>query len=203
MAKAEFIHNLRIARDFFVHRVQTGQPALDPAKVETQLAQATIWLTPSSMRGFDLRDFPELAPKARTQLRDNVEHFLRVAEQVPPTKPATPGQAREAMAAFRRVIDILDPYLPIDAQRQRIREVLEQVRFPAFVRNWEFEPREDSTGDPAVWVWVYVDDKVAEQEDFPKLAGEVRQLIRDALAAAGIMRWPYIRFRTPAEQRAM
>lgn len=58
----------------------------------------------------------------------------------------------------------------------------------------------DATGAPAVWVWVVVDDAAAASENFPTVAAEIRDAIRDVLHQAGIDRWPYVRFRTRSEE---
>lgn len=203
MAKLEFLQNLKTARNLFFHRVRTDHPALDAKKIAGQLERAAIWLTPSSVRGFDLRDFPELSAPIRNQLKDNIDRFVQVAKRVPPTKPAEPQEIKEAMTALLKVIEILNPYLPSGGELQKVQEALQRIKYPNFVRNFEFELRTDSTGDPAVWVWVFVDDSAAQREEFTEMGSEVEERIRNALSEAGITRWPYVRFRTPAEQRAL
>jgi len=138
-------------------------------------------------------------------LKQNVERFLRVAEQVPPTKPATSSQVKEAAAAFRAMLKTLEPYLPTDDETQQIRKALRSISFPKnVVLTWTFEVGADSTGDPAIWIWVIVDDQAAKHEEFfTKTAREVEGEIRAALSAAGVARWPYIHFRTGSEQRAL
>lgn len=203
MAKLDFLRNLKTARNLFVHRVRTDRPAPDPKKVEGQLQRAALWLTPSAVAGFDIRDFAELPSDAQTRLQENIERFARAAKQVPPTGPATPQQIKDAMPAFLKVLELLNPYLPADGEAKQIREALEGIKFPQFVLNWEFELGPDSTGEPAVWVWVIVDDAAGEEEGFTKAALKLEEQIREALLAAGVARWPYVRFRTATEQRAL
>ena len=38
---------------------------------------------------------------------------------------------------------------------------MKQVKFPKEVLTWDFEIGQDSTGDPAVWIWMVVIDSVA------------------------------------------
>lgn len=68
---------------------------------------------------------------------------------------------------------------------------------------WEYELGSDSTDDPAVWIWVFVNDATAQRADFTEMTTQIRRKIRDALSSAGIERWPYINFRTSSEQRAL
>src|SRR5512135_1786598 len=104
MAKEDFLQNLTIARSLLTHRVQTDSSCLDPHWTEDRLNSAAIWLTPSAVKGFDVREFRELSPGLRTELKENVERFLRVAKQVPPTKPPTTEQLKEAKTALEKVL---------------------------------------------------------------------------------------------------
>ncbi len=188
MAKSEFLQNLKTARNLFFHRVHTDHPGLDPNTLQAQLARAAIWLSPSAVRGFDVRDFPELSSDTRSQLKENVERFLRIAKQVPPTKPATNEQVQEAMTAFLKVLEILNPYLVTGSEIKQVRAALEGIEFPKEVLTWEYELGADSTGDPAVWIWVFVDDASAEREDFSAVAARVRRKIQEAIFGSGIAR---------------
>jgi len=203
MAKQDFLMSLRTARNLFAHRVQTDHPSLDPQKLEGQLSRAAIWLTPSAVKGFDIREFQELPPELRTELKDSVEQFVRVANDVRPNEPATNEQISEGMSAFRRMIELLQPYLPTQGELEQVRDALESVQFPEFVLSWDFELGEDSTGDPAVWVWVIVRDDAADRPDFTKVSTGVEWKIREAFVAKGLGRWPFVRFRTASEQRAL
>jgi hypothetical protein len=203
MAKMKFLKNLNTARHLFWNRVNTSRPARDPATVESQMDRATSWLTPSSVRGFDIRDFAELPPAAKTDLQTGVERFRQVAKQVPPTQPANATQTQEAMTALLQVFEILNPYYFPGDESQRLQEVMESLALPEWVLTWEFEFRFDFSGDPAVWIWIIVDDQAAAREDFMQQSREVREKLRTSLWAAGIQHWPLIHFRTAGDQRSL
>jgi len=203
MAKTEFLHNLKTARNLFFHRVQTDGAGVDPQNVEAQVARAAIWLTPSSVKGFDVRDFRELPEESRRELVENVDRFLQVARKTASARPPTAAQVTVGMGAFLKVLNILAPYVKAEAELTQVRSALENLRLPKSVLTWNCELGADSTGDPAVWVWVFVDDQAAHETDFPEMAAEIERKVREALAAAGITRWPYVRFRAAAEQRAL
>jgi hypothetical protein len=80
MARGDFLRDLRMASNLLGHRVHTNVSGLDPHWLENQLVRAGLWLTPSAMGEFDKREFPELLPERRTELRDNVERFIRVTK---------------------------------------------------------------------------------------------------------------------------
>jgi hypothetical protein len=136
-------------------------------------------------------------------LQEAVAAFLQVARQVPPDGPATLEQIQAGMAEFRKILDVLGPDLPDFWGTGPVREALERVRFPDFVVNWIFEVGDDSTGDPAAWIHVFVKDEVADRPDLVEDTTEIRRRIRLALNDAGIARWPYVRFRTASEQRSL
>jgi hypothetical protein len=57
----------------------------------------------------------------------------------------------------------------------------------------------DSSGDPALWVWVIVKDEAADSH-FSEKAATIREQVVAVLEDARISRWPYVRFRTESEQ---
>jgi hypothetical protein len=70
---------------------------------------------------------------------------------------------------------------------------------PTFVRDFSLTLDHDLDGDPAVFLWVVIDDDAFERPDFFEQRDEARKWITDALAAEGIERWPYLRYRGVAE----
>jgi hypothetical protein len=203
MAKAEFLQNLRTARNLFFHRVQTDHSELDPRSIESQLSAGTIWLTPSSVKGFDPRDFRELSPERRDELKRLVDRFSRVARQVPPSKSPTREQVQEAAEPLLQVMEILRPYLISPGEPEKIRDVLKRIPYPPFVLTWDYVIDLDSTGDPGVWIYIFVDDDAPKAADFHTETNEIPRRIRTAFADAGIDYWPYVRIRTASEQRAL
>jgi hypothetical protein len=82
--------------------------------------------------------------------------------------------------------------------------VLAAVRpqFPPFVHDAVFQLRTDHTGDPAVWIWLILDDEtdVEERAVQDALIG-VQRAIHDRLMASGVDRWPFISVRTRTDQQ--
>ena len=105
LAKRDFLTNLRIARNLFVHpRVDADSavPVIDTAAIADRLVSAALWLTPRAVAGFNAADFPELGPDRQAELLTAVQDFLAVATQVPPDKPATKEQYGNASVAFAK-----------------------------------------------------------------------------------------------------
>ena len=204
MARQEFIDNMRAARNLFAHskRLVEGLE-IDPQTLENRIARAAIWLMPKSVRGFDANDFPKLAPERQHELSEAVREFLAAANEVPVKDLPTPDQIARGSAAFEKIIEILDPYLSMHPEAQRIQEALETVEFPYPVANWDYKIGENHVGDPAVWVTIFVDERVNPARKLGRFPLELTHEIRHAFSDFKIDRLPYIRMGGVFEQMAL
>ncbi len=200
--KKEFLANFRIARNLFAHPQFTINGAGDGAALE-RLIRSAIWLTPKSVAGFNADQFTELGPDRQRNLDAAVKRFSEVAVQVPPDAPATDEQFHEAAGAFAKMLEILEPYVPIPDEARKVENALAEVgkEFPAWVLNWDYELGSDSDDLAAVWVNVYVDDRTASAGQLGRYASEWTTKVRKSLTAAGVDRWPYVRVRTGREHK--
>jgi|ERR1700722_7310586 hypothetical protein len=83
------------------------------------------------------------------------------------------------------------------AEAKRIRAIVNRHKFPGGVLTWNAEYGEDSTGDPAIWIWFhYRDEDGISQDKIHELTDFVRS-VRSDLLEAKIGRWPYVGFRNP------
>src|SRR5436190_6187422 len=129
MAKQDFLPNFRIARNLFAHqRVESDGSNLDQAALERRLGRAAVWLTPKSVKGFNADDFPELGVDRQRELQAAVQDFLEVAKVVPPKEPATPEQLSKGKAAFAKMLEILQPYVPAPPEGAQVEEALKGVQ---------------------------------------------------------------------------
>jgi len=133
LAKRDFLGNLRVARNLFVHpqRVEADSASVDTAAIADNLVRAAIWLTPRSVAGFNADDFPELGSVRQAELQTAVQSFRAVATQVPAGKPATREQFGNARIAFARILEILAPYLPVPDEAERVEAGAPKCRLPA------------------------------------------------------------------------
>lgn len=78
-----------------------------------------------------------------------------------------------------------------------IKAALSELRdLPTPVNSWLVETGLDSTDDPAVWVWVILED---EDADF-QTRSQLRKIVqRKVLSEAHDMSWVYVRFRGASE----
>ncbi len=200
-SKETFLANLGIARNLFIHaRPETDGPTMDPASISDALTRGALWLTPKLLEGFNAADFPELEGDTHALLLDAIQAFTIVAREVPADKPPTNEQYGKAAVAFIAILKILGPYLSTPEECKKVEKALRNVTFPPWVVNWDYELGSSHEGDAAVRVIVFAEENVA-RSDYGRFTSQIIPMIRQALAAEGVSRWPYIRLRTAMEYK--
>lgn len=200
-SKEKFLANFRVARNLFFHpRAEADSLTFDVASVSDASTRGALWLTPKWVEGFDVADFPELKADQQAELLNAVQRFKAIASEVPADKPPTKEQYGNAASAFVAILSILNPYLPIPEESKRVEKALRSVPFPPWVVNWDYELGSSEEGDAAVWVNVFAEGNVA-RSDYGRFVPQIIPMIRQALAAEGVGRWPYIRLRTSVEYK--
>jgi hypothetical protein len=85
------------------------------------------------------------------------------------------------------------------AEAKTIRQVLLKRPLPESVRTFRIEFGTDSTGDPAVTIWLIVDD---DPNPPKRVLDQVTRFVSETesdLIDSGLRHWPYIRF-SPASE---
>ncbi|MFY9340970.1 MAG: hypothetical protein WAT39_00680 [Planctomycetota bacterium] len=83
----------------------------------------------------------------------------------------------------------------------QIRKKLEALRgLPAKVRAWRIKDGEDNLGEPAIWVWVTLDDADLSEPNRDQIRESVRAAVRNMAKPAPS--WVYVRFRGASEDAA-
>jgi hypothetical protein len=182
MAKQQFLGFLRVARNLLAHqRVHADNAPVDTKPADGVINRADIWLTPKSVQDFDIGDFPELNQDQQLQLENAVREFLHVARQVPPKEPATAEQTRQATMPFKRILEILTPYLPTSQEKWQVEAALKRVEFPPWLASWDAEFASDDDGNPEVWIDIYVDERTFPRDQAGRFASRLAALIQQAL----------------------
>jgi len=203
MSKREFLDDLRLTRNLFVHGAVTAAVRrLDPAALAQALTRAAIWLTPSAVTEFRADDFRELGPDDQPALAEAVQEFDRVAKEIPPDGAATGRQFVEASAALEKILEILGHYLPSHEEPARVRAALAGLDYPNWVLNRDYEFGSDEDGAPTVRVTLYADEGAIPPDQLGRHALEMVPKLRAALTAARISRWPFVRMRARRAYKA-
>ena len=84
-----------------------------------------------------------------------------------------------------------------------IRRVLDQAHISDRVDHYVVATGEDSTGDPAVRIWVILEDAYGESPDLESSSTRIERQIFGVLRNSGVDMWPYVHFRTRTEQAEM
>jgi hypothetical protein len=162
------------------------------------------WLTPTTVHGITDIDFVTLRSAPRRELFRRVEQFRSIALAAPNVDPARTADARAALTA---IWEILLPYRR-PRESETVRTVLLQAWEDEHVRDWiptfDYQLAADSTGDPAVRIWLVLEDGVPI--DDPETRARLRRLERlfhARLQEAAVERWPYVGVRTRSEVGAL
>ena len=83
------------------------------------------------------------------------------------------------------------------ATAEAIESALAELReLPAQVSSWQVETGPDATDDPAVWVWVMLEDEEVDFQTRSRLREMVRNQVRHETNDGS---WVYVRFRGASE----
>ena len=203
MALRDFWISIRTAARFLSPNVITDSSECDTQQIAVALQHACIWLTPKSVEGFDEQDFDFLTDEDRQQLTRHIDKFITVARQVPSDAPASREQIHAALPPFLDILDIMRPDRYADIEALRIGKRIEQElgnQIPVWIQEMRFESGKDASGDPALWIWVEMDDAAATREDFSQNTRRVRSMIIDCVRRLDVPYWPYVRFSTVSER---
>lgn len=179
----------------FIHYVESALGRLE----------AGGWLNVAAVQGLTDIDFVTLPPARREELFRRVEQFRDVARLPQPDA----GQRAVAREALTRIGELLHPYRTPESRRvldtlwgawqeEAVRDVRQWI--PTF----DYQLGEDSSGEPAVWVWLILNDDVdIEAADTRGGLSRLRLLIHARFQDAGIDRWPYIGVRSCSDVREL
>ena len=83
------------------------------------------------------------------------------------------------------------------ATAEAIESALAELRgLPAQVSSWQVETGPDATDDPAVWVWIMLEDEEVDFQTRSRLREMVRAQVRCETNDGS---WVYVRFRDASE----
>jgi hypothetical protein len=201
MAIEEFWRNVRRTENWIGLRIESSpEPEQD---IEANLRGARYWLKPGGVWGYDPADFNFLSEAERSRLEEGVKGFRRAAESIPGRAMATVEQYKEGEAGFRKILEIVRPEKYRDVDAFVIGKKIEGLigrEIPEWVRGMTFEAKNDSIGDPALYITVLADDDAMADNVLRENSRFVDDLLTGAARAACPDRWPYVWFRVVSGQ---
>ncbi len=203
MPVAEFLTHFRAASLFLQPwKYDDGAPPT-PEQLADARKYAHLWLTTDAVQGFDISGFYGLSADQRRDIEGLIEGFRAVAAQVPPGGQPTDEQVRQARERFLAIYRVVGKYLFHEVSQEvipAIEHTLAEDWVPDFVVRYDCEVGTDSTGDPAVWVWLIVTDEATKDDRVFQSLGPLRNAIMQSLRARGVDSWVYLSVRTVSEQ---
>jgi hypothetical protein len=83
----------------------------------------------------------------------------------------------------------------IEDEARTIDTIVNGRPWPAAIKGYEVVFDVDATGDPAVRVWLDVDDDLDPPDDKIKELGRFRRGLETTLLEEGLSHWPYVSYR--------
>jgi hypothetical protein len=204
MALHDFWNNVRIGAKLFAPEFIADAPRLDADAIERMLGKTAHWLNARSVAGFDEVEFSCLTDTDRSRLANLVADFRAAASTVSPTVPTSDDTLAKALPLFRDIVGMLEFDRYGDAESFRLGKLIERELEPSRppeLAELRFRTGLDHTGDPALWIWAFLSDDVSERdEDFLGAAQRLRDLLDPVARQVARDRFPYISFRSLAEQ---
>jgi hypothetical protein len=204
MALDDFWMNVRTAARLPVPQSLVDSPQLDAEAIDRALRITTAWLSPSAVAGFFEQDFSFLTDAERVRLAELHRDFLAAVTKKSQTALPAGDLIEKALPIFRGIVLALEYDRYGDPTAFRLGKLIEKAiaaRRPPELAELRFNTGSDHSGDPALWIWAFLSADVSDSDEkFLETAQELRDLLDPAARQVSPDRWPYISFRSMAEQ---
>ena len=77
-------------------------------------------------------------------------------------------------------------------ERELAEKIVNEVTLPPEIQRREVRSGRDSTGDPALWIVLWVDPKFQFSEEKAKILYRAAEEVQDRLMAGKLSRFPYV-----------
>ena len=93
--------------------------------------------------------------------------------------------------------------LVMEDEQRMIDRIIKATPWPDYIKGYEVAFGVDHDGDPAVRIWLEVEDDLAPSKEKMKVLGAFRSAIADAILAEAPTHWPYVSLRAlrPVKQK--
>ncbi len=205
MAREDFLLYLDQAAGAASPRQAKNGVRLDPTRIEELLRKDghTQWLSRRTVKGFDPKDYANILSDVELEnLKRDVAGFGKVAESLGGKQKTTDQQIEDGLPHFLSMLNIMSPFLDGFNEYKTLKVALKQEKLPSYIKDFAVSVGEDWTGDPAIKIWVIIDDDAAD-ESFYKGVSDLGGEIEEILESVNSGRHTFIYFRTFSEQREL
>jgi hypothetical protein len=203
MALQDFWINVRTGSGLRTPEYVGDSSPIDAGTIEGSLRRQDRWLTPRAVGGFNEADLTFLSDEERSRMARLVAEFRNVTANVSPAVP-TPAHVKEAaLPIFRDLIQMLEFDRYGDPEAYRLGKQIEnelRPHWPPELAELRFHTRLDHTGDPGLWIWVFLTEEVSrEDKTFLEAVTRLRRILDSIARYVAPDRFPYLSFRAIKE----
>ena len=152
------------------------------------------------MKDYRDADLDFLTPGERATVNRAITEFRELTASLPSGVLPSAEQVEQGYTLIGQVNNILAPHFGEEPDLRRMADATRGIQWPEYVLWSDVRLGNDSTGDPAAWIWLVLKDDVEiESGEVQDELARLREAYRNALQRGGIDRWPYISVRTRSE----
>ncbi len=204
MAFDDFWMSVRTAARLPVPKSLVDSPRLDAEAIDRALHKTTVWLSAAAVAGFKKAHFSFFTDAERLRLAELHRDLLVAVAQKSQTALPAADLIENTLPIFRGIVQALEFDRYGDPTAFRLGKLIENAiapRRPPELAELRFNMGSDHSGDPALWIWAFLSADVSESDEkFLEAAPALGDLLDPVARQVAPDRWPYISFRSMAEQ---
>jgi hypothetical protein len=176
------------------------RPRLTTQDIEKQLSTSKRWLWSSVFVSFHDNDFQFLSLPELKFLTDAVQRVRAVASEIDSEGVATADQLNRARADFVKIVNLMEFDRFDDGDAYFLGKTIERRlanKWPLPLDHLRFRTGQDSTDDPALWVWAFVAETGEyEEARFLERTDVIEEVLEPIAREAAPEGRLYLRFRS-------
>jgi len=201
MALEDFWRMIRLAIRTLNRGVVDDAPRFEQNELSSHLSRAqAFWYSPKIVKDYQPSDFGFLAPEERLRLDDAATQFKHIVNTKTDYTETTEEGRQDAQDALLTIINLFEFDRFNDPVAFEIGKRIEQQivsKLPIGVDHVRYRAGLDHSGEPALWVTVYLDvSPDSDEQTTWEIADECRPIVEEAAGEVSPDRFPYVTFRS-------
>lgn len=161
-----------------------------------------LWFHEEVIKQYRPRDFLYLPEKQRENLDRAIQNFKEIVSIYHCAEFIDDETVSHGVAAFLEIYNILKDYIwgeELASAFTEIDKIISGHVDGELVKGVYLQLGEDATDEPAVWLWILVDEDATQLEDFQVRYRNIKRMIQNRFDDKGLP-YCYVHLRTIGEQ---
>jgi hypothetical protein len=199
MSLEDFWVNVRSACVRFRADFPIDRPFITLQVISDELGKDNYWYRKHSVAGFKIEDFEFLGENRQSQLGEWVKQFKDIAPEAGTTTDSRDPEKNkvDAKKLFSQIVATLEFPRFGNAEGLRVGKQIDDKlgnKLPQKVKDLRVDAGTDFTGEPCLWIWVFIDEANSSNDaSFLKAAKEAEDTLDPIAREVAPDRWPFFR----------